>query len=1056
MKPFYTIVVAVLLSFNAHAQYFFLSNFSGTATFGTFTCTVTSTGSVSTGGGICFTAPTEYWAGQSGPGAYIYTVNKPVYHIRVHTWGINGGALGSGEYVTMYVNGAVYPLTAANVISYTECSPGGGPMYLNLGNFMGPVGLTSNYNGGDFFIDGNQSSVCGPINSFELWCNGSLSGVAYHIEMDTLKTLTCITALSNNPCIGDTIKLDMQGDSTASTYLWSGPGGFTSTLQNPFIFPSVFADSGWYKCIKFGLTVNDTDSTHVTIYPKPVVNTTNNSPLCLSGTSTLLLGVSPDSTGETFLWVGPLVSGFTSTLQNPTFSTFVGIDTGIYTVYATTSHGCKDTGYTHVIGIPVPPTPVVTDQNYCQGNPFVPYALSDTVGGDTILWYTVPVGGTGSTTPISVPTLIPGLYHVWVSEKLGSCESLRGTDSVRVTTTPPAPGVTGITEYCQFIGPVIPLTVAHTPTGVARWYYSATGSSFSPSQPFVDITLAGTHNWWVSQVDSGCESPRTPVTLIVHPKPHKPIINPTPICQFMTPVSVSCSPDTTGVGNTLVVPSPFLWYGTGVTPAMSVAPIPPTNIAPDTFVYYVTETTIYGCVSDSAVDLDVIKVKPPVPVTKDIRYCQHATAAKLNALADSIGNSHLNWYYHSVALPPIPTPFTDTMPGTYTWYVSQTVPNDATGCESDSAAINVTIIYKPVFDIIPPAPHVCQFDSIRLSYNPLGQPLFAPSYKWVLPDGALFAGGTNQFDSTIFVQFNKANMNNYVTLYVSDDSGFCTSDTSIYVKVIAQPYMGAFTKPDVCLGDTVLLGLSSVAADAYNFNWYVDNHPLASAPSIRLITSNSNSSGPFEISWLDVGIHVIKVTGQTMEGCKSLAYYDSVNVHPKPDASFQIVGIDSTNEFCLEDSAHFRANKTGANYSYAWAPDNYFNNLNQADIWGKMDNAASTVILTVTDPYGCYATSSQTLHPGTCCTVIFPNAFTPGKGTKNTLFRPILTGFHRFHEFKIVNRWGTTVFEGGNSNVSWDGTYNGVPQDMGTYFYYLKYDCGGKTIEAKGDLTLIR
>jgi hypothetical protein len=27
---------------------------------------------------------------------------------------------------------------------------------------------------------------------------------------------------------------------------------------------------------------------------------------------------------------------------------------------------------------------------------------------------------------------------------------------------------------------------------------------------------------------------------------------------------------------------------------------------------------------------------------------------------------------------------------------------------------------------------------------------------------------------------------------------------------------------------------------------------------------------------------------------------------------------------------------------------------------------------------------------------------------------------------------------------------------MGVYFYYLKYDCGGKVMETKGDLTLIR
>jgi hypothetical protein len=48
------------------------------------------------------------------------------------------------------------------------------------------------------------------------------------------------------------------------------------------------------------------------------------------------------------------------------------------------------------------------------------------------------------------------------------------------------------------------------------------------------------------------------------------------------------------------------------------------------------------------------------------------------------------------------------------------------------------------------------------------------------------------------------------------------------------------------------------------------------------------------------------------------------------------------------------------------------------------------------------------------------------------------------------------VFESTNSNPKWDGMYNGVKQDLGVYYYYLRYDCGGKTLEVKGDVTLIR
>ena len=129
--------------------------------------------------------------------------------------------------------------------------------------------------------------------------------------------------------------------------------------------------------------------------------------------------------------------------------------------------------------------------------------------------------------------------------------------------------------------------------------------------------------------------------------------------------------------------------------------------------------------------------------------------------------------------------------------------------------------------------------------------------------------------------------------------------------------------------------------------------------------------------------------------------------------------------FCLQYSVRFKANSINYNYSYAWAPSNYFQNINAPVIWGTMDNAESIVTLTVTDPFGCYASASQTFYPQTCCTVVFPNAFTPN-GTINKLFRPIMTGFHAFHEFRVVNRWGVTVFEGGNCQVAIKGYFSNV------------------------------
>jgi gliding motility-associated-like protein len=310
----------------------------------------------------------------------------------------------------------------------------------------------------------------------------------------------------------------------------------------------------------------------------------------------------------------------------------------------------------------------------------------------------------------------------------------------------------------------------------------------------------------------------------------------------------------------------------------------------------------------------------------------------------------------------------------------------------------------------------------------------------------------------ITVTFDSVYQNNYITLRASDDSGFCYTDAQIRIKVIPQPTMIAYTKHDVCLGDTVELSLASRSDDAYTYKWFVDNVIMSASNALSIVTSNSNTGGPYSISWVDSGRHVIKITSSSAEGCKSLPTYDTVLVHTGPDAAFAI-SSQHPHGICLEDSVEFTARINNLNYSYVWGPEHDFNNLNQSIAWGKMEEVNNVITLKVTDPYGCYATATLNVDAGSCCLIAFPNAFTPnGSGPEeNNVFKPYVAGYHRFHLFRIMNRWGQTIFESANSSVmGWDGKFNGVPQDMGVYYYVLKYDCGGKTLEQKGDVTLIR
>ena len=863
---------------------------------------------------------------------------------------------------------------------------------------------------------------------------------------------SCHVAWNNGPCYGDTLQLRMGGDSTGATYYWTGPLGFTSVLHNPFRYPAVWTDTGLYHCYKTIGGIIDTDSTYVIIHPRPIVTATNNGPLCSGMIDTLLLNSTSSIAGSTFAWSGP--PSYTSSAQNPTIPGFNGANVGSYRVIVTTSFGCKDTAYTTADTIPRPIAPVITDPSpYCQGKPFVPFTVGHPTGS-TVYWYAGPVGGTGSTTASTVSTTVPGYYTVYASDKIGSCESIRSSYTVRIITTPLAPVVTGPLDYCQYMGPVVPLHAFIDPTGTADWYNAATGGTATTTETLPNINVAGVYHYWVSQTDSSCESPRTPVTINIHPKPNPPIITHQQYCQFKTPAAVIATASTAGDALT--------WYGPGVTPGSSVAPTPNTSIAPAFDTFYVHETSTFigsptvACISDSAMDVVPIILKPAPPVPADQKYCQRDGVVAMNYSVDSFAGSTLNWYDdHGGAIAPTPQANTFDNPGSQSWFVSQTF----NGCESDSVKISAMIVYKPEFTITSRSAYVCQFDSVTVSYNgPVLPPL--AGYHWTLPDGAKTVAGTNLYQPSIVVEFDSSNLNNFVILTASDDSGFCHTDTSLYINVIAQPNLNLYTKADVCLGDTTLLALSQRTPGTYAFTWYVDGVLLGISPDISVISASSNSGGPYLIKWIDSGRHVIEITSATHEGCASAPAFDSVYVHSLPSAQFTYSIPNGKSTLCLEDSVQFSASMKNYNYSYNWAPDHFFNNTNTSTIWGTVQQSQSIVTLTVTDPFGCSASSSLELDPETCCTVVFPNAFAPGSTTsngENSKFHPVCAGYHRFHMFRIANRWGQTIYESANSaDASWDGNYNGVPQDMGVYYYYVKYDCGGNTIEEKGDVTLIR
>jgi hypothetical protein len=138
-------------------------------------------------------------------------------------------------------------------------------------------------------------------------------------------------AAGNSPiCSGTNLNLSastIQG----ATYSWTGPNGYSSTLQNPIINAAAATASGTYfVTAKVNNCTSQPASVAVVINPTPAITAINvSSPVCDGNTVTLTATV---SSATSFNWTGP--NSFTSTLQNPVITSAGLSATGSYTLVA--------------------------------------------------------------------------------------------------------------------------------------------------------------------------------------------------------------------------------------------------------------------------------------------------------------------------------------------------------------------------------------------------------------------------------------------------------------------------------------------------------------------------------------------------------------------------------------------------------------------------------------------------------------------------------------------------------------------------------------------------
>lgn len=195
-----------------------------------------------------------------------------------------------------------------------------------------------------------------------------------------------VAAGNNGPiCAGSILSITGSSSSTNVTWSWTGPNGFTSSLQSPAIGGATVAASGTYTLVANLNGCTATTNTTATVHPIPAQPTAGaNTPVCTGQTLNL---TATTVSGASYIWTGP--GTFSSTAQNPTITSATSAMAGTYTVRSS-ANSCQSAPSSVVVTVVTAPTvfayPSPKD-SICEGKTITFTASITGVTSPSYQWY---------------------------------------------------------------------------------------------------------------------------------------------------------------------------------------------------------------------------------------------------------------------------------------------------------------------------------------------------------------------------------------------------------------------------------------------------------------------------------------------------------------------------------------------------------------------------------------------------------------------------------------------------------------------------------------------
>ncbi len=307
------------------------------------------------------------------------------------------------------------------------------------------------------------------------------------------------------------------------------------------------------------------------------------------------------------------------------------------------------------------------------------------------------------------------------------------------------------------------------------------------------------------------------------------------------------------------------------------------------------------------------------------------------------------------------------------------------------------------------------------------------TYLWNFGDPGSGASNTATGSSPSHIYTTAGPFN--VNLQVTSAAG-CMHDTTFVLSNIHPEPTGSFSidKTDVCIGQSFTFTDNSNPADGTTSQW-----------NWNLADGNTRTTPTFTYTYPTAGVYDVTLFITNSFGCRSSTATRRITVNPYPTVN---AGPDL---FILEDGSDtLKPIITATNPTYLWTPNLYFvssNTIMNPVVKGVAD---ITYTITVTGQGDCVA--SDQVFIKVLKGPEIPNIFSPnGDGIHDKWIIKYLDTYPE-GTVEVFNRYGQRIFSSKGYGVPWDGTVDGKPVPMGTYYYIVNPKNGRKLMSGYVDV----